>query len=70
VDGVTAAAIGAITGAVVVLGRRSIYDIPTAVIAVVALLVLWRVKKIPEPLIVAAAAIVGLVVYPLMHRSS
>ena len=32
VNGVTAAAVGAITGAVIVLGRRSILDSPTAII--------------------------------------
>src|SRR5438094_4205573 len=58
VDGVTAAAIGAIAGAVFVLGRRSIIDVPTALLAVAALLVLWRAKKAPEPFIVLAAAMV------------
>ena len=65
VDGCTAAAIGTIAGAVVVLGRRSITDIPTVVIMAVTLLLLWKVKKIPEPAIVALAAVAGLVVYPL-----
>lgn len=66
VDGVTAAAIGAIAGAVIVLGRRAIYDIPTALIALTALLVLWKSpRRIPEPVIVAAAAVIGLVIYPL-----
>ena len=62
----TAAAIGTIAGAVVVLGRRSITDIPTVVIMAVTLLLLWKMKKIPEPAIVALAAIAGLVVYPLV----
>ena len=66
VDGVTAAAIGAITGAVVVLGKRSITDLPTLAILAVALLLLWRAKKLPEPLIVAAAALAGFVVHPLI----
>jgi chromate transporter len=66
VDGVTAAAIGAITGAVVVLGRRSIYDVSTVLIALAALAVLWKVKKAPEPLIVLAAAVAGLTLYPLV----
>jgi chromate transporter len=70
VDGVTAAAIGAITGAVVVLGRRSIIDVPTAVIALAALIVLWRVKKAPEPFIVLGAALVGLGVYPFVHHAA
>jgi len=68
VDGVTAAAIGAICGAVVVLGRRSIVDWPTAVLAGVTLVVLLRFKKVPEPVIVVAAATVGLAVFPLVHR--
>jgi len=68
VDGVTAAAIGAITGAVIVLGRRSIIDAPTAVLALVTLFVLWRFKRTPEPLLVLAAGIVGLVLYPLLRH--
>ncbi|HEX6749513.1 MAG TPA: chromate transporter [Longimicrobium sp.] len=66
VDGVTAAAIGAISGAVVVLGRRSVVDLPTLLIAAIVLVLLWR-KKVPEPLIVLAAALVGLVVHPLVR---
>jgi chromate transporter len=66
VDGVTAAAIGAITGAVIVIGQRSITDWLTAVVAIVTVGLLWRFKKLPEPLIVVAAAVIGLVVHPLM----
>ena len=67
VDGVTAAAIGAITGAVVVLAQRSIVDVPTAILAGVTLLLLWKFRKLQEPVIVFGAAIVGLVAYPLLH---
>jgi len=63
VDGVTAAAIGAIAGAVIVLGQRSIVDPMTAAIALVSVGLVWKAKKLPEPVIVAAAAIVGLFVY-------
>lgn len=67
VNGVTVAATGAIAGAVVVLGQQSLKDIPTILIGLVTLGVLWQFgKKIPEPLIVAIAAIIGLIVYPLM----
>src|SRR5947207_4690108 len=66
VDGCTAAAIGTITGAVVVLGKRSITDLPTIAILVATLVLLWKVRKIPEPAIVALAAVAGLVVYPLL----
>ena len=59
VEGVTTAAIGAISGAVIVLAQRSITDFSTALIAGVAtvLLMKWR---IPEPLIVFAGAMAGL----------
>lgn len=61
VDGVTAAAIGAIAGAVVVLGKRTLVDIPTALIAAVTLVLLFTFKKLPEPLVILAAALVGIV---------
>jgi chromate transporter len=61
VDGVTAAAIGTITGAVVVLGKRSIIDLPTLAIALVTVVLLWKAKKLPEPVTVALAAVVGLI---------
>ncbi len=60
VDGVTAAATGAIAGAVVVLGRRAIVDLATAAIAVATLLLLIRFRKAPEPLVIALAGIVGI----------
>ena len=66
VDGVTAAAIGTIAGAVIVLGKRSITDLPTIAIMLVTIVLLWKVKKLPEPVVVAAAAVAGLVVYPMI----
>jgi chromate transporter len=66
VEGVTAAAIGAISGAVIVIGQRSITDWVTAALALATAGVLWRFKKIPEPLIVLVAALIGLVVHPQM----
>jgi chromate transporter len=68
VDGVTAAAIGAITGSVIVIAKRSIVDIPTAVIALATVVILWKYKKLQEPVIVAGAALIGLALYPLLHR--
>src|SRR5207302_10885497 len=59
VRGVTAAATGAIAGAVIVLARRSIYDVATLVIAVVTIGVLIR-WKVPEPILIACAAVAGL----------
>jgi chromate transporter len=62
VRGVTAAATGAIAGSVIVLARRSIYDWATLLIALVTLGVLFK-WKVPEPLLIAIAAIVGLVLH-------
>jgi len=66
VDGVTAAAIGAIAGAVIVIGQRSITDWVTATLAIVTAAVLWKFKKVQEPVIVLAAALIGLAVHPLI----
>ncbi len=66
VDGITAAAIGAITGSVIVIAKRSIIDIPTALIAVITIALLWRFKKLQEPVIIVIAALTGLVLYPLL----
>ena len=64
VQGATAAATGAITGAVVVLGQRAIFDIPTAAIGLISLGVLWRFKP-HEPIVVAVAGLAGLVLWLL-----
>jgi chromate transporter len=72
VDGVTAAAVGAIAGAVVVLGRRTLFEsgwtpeVPKLFILVATVAALWRFKKLLEPFVVLAAAIVGLVLFPLV----
>jgi len=62
VDGVSAAAAGAIGGAAVVLGRRAISDVPTMAIAFASLLVLVKAKKVPEPIVIVAAGLVGLAI--------
>jgi chromate transporter len=66
VDGATAAATGAITGAVLVLAARAIVDLPTAIIAVVSFAILWRFK-ISEPIMVTISGIVGLILWPLLR---
>ncbi len=63
-DGATAAASGAIAGAVVVLAQRAIIDVPTTLIAALSLAVLWR-WKVQEPVLVLAAGAAGLVLWPL-----
>jgi chromate transporter len=60
--GATAAAGGALTGAVVVLTRQAVTDLPTAIIALATLGLLLRFK-ISEPWIVAAAGTLGLLLH-------
>jgi chromate transporter len=74
VDGVTAAAVGAIAGAVVVLGRRTLLvdgtypDWIKVAICLGTLALLWRFKKLPEPVVILGAAILGLLFFPMMHN--
>jgi chromate transporter len=60
VDGITAAAIGAIAGAVLVLAKRQLIDVTSVFIALSTILVLLRFKKVQEPLIILVAALIGL----------
>ena len=63
VQGVTAAAVGAISGAAIVLGRRALIDIPTVLIALTTLMILFVTKKIPEPILILAAGAAGVLLY-------
>ncbi|MDB4980391.1 MAG: chrA2 [Myxococcales bacterium] len=63
VDGVTAAATGAIAGAAFVLGRRALTDVGAALIALTTWFLFSRCKKLPEPLVIVAAGLVGLIVH-------
>lgn len=55
VGGVTAAATGAIAGAVFVLARRAIIDIPTVLLFAATLACIVWLKRLPEPLVIAIA---------------
>jgi chromate transporter len=60
VDGITAAAVGAIAGAVLVLAKRQLSDLFAASIALVTIFILVRFKKIPEPYVIIVAALLGI----------
>jgi chromate transporter len=62
VAGITAGATGAIAGAVIVLARQSLVDVTTVLMAAGAFGLTWLKWKVPEPLIVVAAALIGLAV--------
>ena len=60
IEGVSAAATGAIGGAAYVLGRRALVDAGAVLIASVAMLVLWRFRKVPEPVVILLAGVLGI----------
>lgn len=62
VDGITAAAIGAIAGAVIVLAKRQFSDWISVTIALVTVLLLIRFKKLQEPFIIIVAALLGMAI--------
>jgi chromate transporter len=62
VDGVSAAATGAIAGAVWVLARRAIIDIPTILIFAGTLACLVWLKRLPEPVVIAIVVIASILV--------
>jgi chromate transporter len=66
VKGAYAAAIGSILGASVLLGRIAIGDWLTVLIGVVSLAALFR-WKVSNPLLMAVAAVIGLIAFRLLH---
>jgi chromate transporter len=66
VKGAYAAAIGTILGACVLLGRIAIGDWLTLLMGVVSVAILFR-WKVSNPLLMAAAAALGLIAFPLLH---
>jgi chromate transporter len=65
IKGAYAAAIGTILGACVLLGKIAIGDWLTALVAAASLIVLFR-WKVSNPLLIAVAAVIGLVAFPLL----
>ena len=66
IKGAYAAAIGTILGACVLLGRSAIGDWLTMLIAASSLAILFR-WKVSNPLLMAVAAAIGLIAFPLLH---
>jgi len=63
VQGVTAAAVGAIAGAAYILARRSLVDVPTVIIGIVTLAILMFTRKVPEPIVILAAGAIGVLLH-------
>lgn len=61
VDGITAAVIGALVGAVIVIASRSIIDVTTALIAIATIIILVKFKNVKEPQVIIVAALFGII---------
>ena len=62
VEGITAAVIGALVGAVIIIATRSIIDIATAAIAIGTIIALLYIKNIQETYLIILAAIAGIII--------
>jgi chromate transporter len=60
VEGVTAAATGAIAGAALILAQRAITDVTTGLIAIATLGLRFQFRKLPDPAVIAVAGAAGL----------
>ena len=69
VQGALAAATGAIAGSLLILGKRAIVDLSTAVIGLASLGLLWRFR-VPEPDLVIAAGCLGLLLWPVSRTAT
>jgi chromate transporter len=69
VKGAYAAAIGTILGASVLLGKIAIGDWLTILITAGSLGILFCWRRMSNPLLVAATAVIGLIAFPLLHPS-
>jgi len=67
VKGAYAAAIGTILGASILLCKIAIGDWLTAAVGLASLGVLFAIKKLSNPLLIAATAAIGLVAFPILQ---
>jgi chromate transporter len=67
VRGVTVAVVGVLVGTSYLVGKTAIADALTISIGVTALAAAVYAKKVPDPVLVASGAVIGLVAYPLLQ---
>lgn len=65
ISGITAAASGAILGEIYILGKEALIDIPTIIIFAVTFVLILIAKKIPDPVWILLAGIVGVMIKTL-----
>jgi chromate transporter len=67
IQGVKVAVVGVLVGTTFVIGRNAIGDLFTVGVALATLALLSLFQKIPEPVAVAAGALIGLLAYPWLE---
>jgi len=55
--------VGAIAGAAYILARRSLVDVPTTVIVIITLAILMTTQRVPEPVVILSAGVVGVLLH-------
>ncbi|HEY1992662.1 MAG TPA: chromate efflux transporter [Gammaproteobacteria bacterium] len=67
VQGIVAAVVGALLGTTLLVARSAIGDVFTALLALAALVLVLKMGKLPEPLLVLGGALAGLAAYPWLQ---
>lgn len=62
VQGVTAAAIGALGGSLFILGKQALVDYKTVAICLITLIAPFLFKRIPDPILILAAGLTGFLI--------
>jgi len=63
IRGVSTAVVGVLVGTTWLVGRTAIVDWTTAILCAVAVLIVVFLKRVPEPLVIVAGGITGLIVF-------
>jgi chromate transporter len=67
IRGITVAVVGVLVGTTYLVGKTAIGDALTIAVAAASLVALFVWKRLPEPLVVLAGALIGLLAYPLVR---
>ncbi len=67
IRGITVAVVGVLVGTTYLVGKTAIGDALTVAIAAGSLLALFVWKRLPEPVVVLAGALIGLIAYPIVR---
>jgi chromate transporter len=67
IRGITVAVVGVLVGTTYLVGKTAVGDTLTVGLAGAALIVLFLWKRVPEPLLVTAGALIGLLAYPVIQ---